>query len=89
MMVLCFGRTLLPKWKLHFWLCPLLSLWWKAVHSVSGPSRSGLAGLGWSRAPVTAGGEGSRLLAEAGGVCAVLSACVRGWGPGSSRCSHL
>lgn len=42
-MVLCFGRTFLPKWKLHFWLCPLLSLWWKAVHSVSGPLRSGLA----------------------------------------------
>ena len=43
MMVLCFGRTLLPKWKLHFWLSPLLSLWWKAVHSMSGPWRSGLA----------------------------------------------
>lgn len=50
MMVLCFGRTLLPKWKLHFWLSPLLSLWWKAVHSVSGPWRSGLARPGplWS-----------------------------------------
>lgn len=50
MMVLCFGRTLLPKWKLHFWLCPLLSLWRKALHSVSGASRSGWAGLGplWS-----------------------------------------
>lgn len=67
MMVLCFGRTLLPKWKLHFWLCPLLSLWWKAVHSVSGPSRSGLAGLGWVLlGPVSGKPCHPGLLSEAG-----------------------
>lgn len=33
-MVSCFGRTLLPKWKLHFLLNPLLSLVESSLFSI-------------------------------------------------------
>lgn len=76
-MVLCFGRTFLPKWKLHFWLCPLLSLWWKAVHSASGPSRSGLARRDWVLfVPVSGKPHHPGLLSKAG---------FGGWLPSLSR----